>query len=104
MISRRGTILGGTAAAGVRADPQETRDLAQDQDYGNVVKDCEAALREVVDPEEADRQAFSDQEARLTAAGGREAVLARGTFGFSPVPGFKPVYEAAEARRGQSPA
>jgi choline-sulfatase len=63
-----------------------------------VVKDCDAALRRVVDPEAADRQAFSDQEERLAAAGGREAVLARGAFGFSPVPGVKPVYDSAEVR------
>jgi choline-sulfatase len=86
----------------LRADPQETRDLAQDQGYSGVVKDYEAALREIVDPEEADRQAFADQEARLAAAGGREAVLARGAFGFSPVPGVKPVYDAAEVRHEQS--
>ena len=82
------------------ADPQETRDLAEDPGYGGVRKDCEAALRRVVDPEAADRQAFSDQEERLAAAGGREAVLARGGFGFSPVPGVEPVYEGAEGRHG----
>jgi choline-sulfatase len=78
------------------ADPQERRDLARDQGYSGVLQDCETALRQVVDPEAADRQAFSDQAERLAAAGGREAVLARGAFGFSPVPGVKPVYEAAE--------
>jgi choline-sulfatase len=80
------------------ADPQETRDLAQEQGYGGVLQDCEAALRRIVDPEAADRQAFSDQEERLAAAGGREAVLARGAFGFSPVPGVKPIYDGAEVR------
>ena len=83
------------------ADPQEARDLAQDQGYSGVLRDCEAALRRIVNPEAADRQAFSDQAERLAAAGGREAVLARGAFGFSPVPGVKPVYEAAaEVRDG----
>jgi choline-sulfatase len=80
------------------ADPQEARDLAQEAGYGGVLKDCEAALRRIVDPEAADRQAFSDQAERLAAAGGREAVLSRGAFGFSPVPGVKPVYDAAEVR------
>jgi choline-sulfatase len=62
------------------------------------VKDCEAALRQVVDPEAADRQAFADQAQRLAAAGGAEAVLARGGFGFSPVPGTKAIYEGGETR------
>ena len=57
-----------------------------------LLRDCEAAPRRIVDPEAADRQAFADQEARLAAAGGREAVLSRGAFGFSPVPGVKPIY------------
>jgi choline-sulfatase len=73
-------------------DPQETRDLGQAPEYGSIAKDCEAVLRRIVDPEAADRQAFADQEARIAALGGREAVLARGSFGFSPVPGTKPVY------------
>ena len=77
------------------ADPHETRDLAQDPAYGDVLADCERALRRVVDPEAADRQAFADQEKRLAAAGGREAVLARGGFGFSPVPGVKAQYEGS---------
>jgi choline-sulfatase len=80
------------------ADPQEKRDLARDEGYGGVVKDCEAALRQVVDPEAADRQAFADQAQRLAAAGGAEAVLARGGFGFSPVPGTKAIYEGGETR------
>jgi choline-sulfatase len=73
-------------------DPQETRDLGCNPDYRGVIKDCEAALRRVVDPEAADRQAFADQERRVAELGGREAVLARGSFGFSPVPGTKAVY------------
>ena len=78
------------------ADSQETNDLGQNPDYRGVVKDCESVLRRVVNPEAADQQAFADQEARLSAAGGRESVLARGAFGFSPVPGIQPVYVAAE--------
>jgi choline-sulfatase len=81
------------------ADPQERRDLARDDGYRGVVKDCEVALRQLVDPEAADRQAFADQADRLAAEGGAEAVLARGGFGFSPVPGTKAIYEGAEARQ-----
>lgn len=74
------------------ADPHETRDLAREPGYGGLVADCEAALRQVVDPEAADAQARSDQAARIESLGGREAILAKGSFGYSPVPGATPVY------------
>jgi len=74
------------------ADPYETRDLGQDPGYRGLVADCEAELRKVVDPEAADRQARADQGARIAKLGGREAILAKGSFGYSPVPGTKPVY------------
>src|SRR5262249_3939486 len=65
----------------LEADPQENRDIACEEGYARVLRDCEAALRQVVDPEAADRQAFADQAERLAAAGGAEAVLIRGGFG-----------------------
>ena len=73
-------------------DPLETRDLGQDDAYRGVVEDCEAALRRVVNPEAADAQARADQAAKIASLGGKEAILAKGSFGFSPVPGTKPVY------------
>jgi choline-sulfatase len=80
------------------SDPQETTDLGLDPRYSGVVADCEAQLRSVVDPDAANALAFADQAKRIAALGGREAILARGSFGFSPVPGTKPVYgETAQA-------
>ena len=73
-------------------DPHETRDLGQDTAYRGVIAEAEAALRDIVDPEAADRQARADQAAKIAELGGREAILARGAFGYSPVPGTKPVY------------
>ena len=73
-------------------DPQETRDLAREPGYAGLVADCETELRRVVDPEAADALARSDQAAKIAAMGGREAILARGSFGYSPTPGTKPVY------------
>jgi len=74
------------------ADPQETRDLARQAGYDGLVTDCERELRRVVDPEAADALAKADQRARIEAFGGREAIIARGSFGYSPTPGTKPVY------------
>jgi choline-sulfatase len=76
----------------LEADPYETRDLGEYPDYRGLVTDCEAALRKVVDPEAADAQARKDQGAKIAKLGGREAILAKGSFGHSPVPGTKPVY------------
>ncbi|HEU0063157.1 MAG TPA: sulfatase-like hydrolase/transferase [Hyphomicrobiaceae bacterium] len=76
----------------LEADPQETRDLAPLAGYAGLVADCEALLRQIVDPERVDTQARQDQAARIAALGGREAILAKGSFGHSPVPGTEPVY------------
>ena len=74
------------------ADPQETRDLAREPGYAGLVADCEKELRRVVDPDAADALAKADQRARIAAFGGREAILKRGSFGYSPAPGTQPVY------------
>jgi choline-sulfatase len=73
-------------------DPQETRDLALESAYQGLVSDCEAELRCVVDPDATDALAKADQRARIAAMGGREAIIARGSFGYSPTPGTTPVY------------
>jgi choline-sulfatase len=73
-------------------DPQETWDLAREPGYQGLLADCQAALRRVVDPDAADALAKADQGARIAAMGGREAIIARGSFGHSPTPGTKPVY------------
>jgi choline-sulfatase len=49
-------------------------------------------MRRVVDPEVADALARADQAAKIAELGGREAILGRGSFGYSPTPGTKPVY------------
>jgi hypothetical protein len=36
--------------------------------------------------------AKADQRARIAAMGGREAIIARSSFGYSPTPGTTPVY------------
>ena len=71
----------------LEADPMECRDLGRDPAHRETVYRCEAALRKVVDPEAADRRARADQKARIDEFGGREAVIRRGSFGHSPIPG-----------------
>jgi choline-sulfatase len=73
-------------------DPHERVDLGRNHDYGAVIADCEAALRKVVDPETADRLAKADQRTHIEKYGGKDAILKRGTFRYSPPPGAKPAY------------
>ena len=75
--------------------PGITVDIFAAAEWGNnpaAFAECEAALRKVVDPEAADKLAKSDQAARIAAVGGKEAILKRGTFRYSPPPGVKPSY------------
>ena len=72
----------------LEADPEETTNVADHPDHADARRDCEAALRAVVDPEKADRQAKDDQNALIEKFGGREAALTTGTPGATPVPGL----------------
>jgi len=74
------------------ADPHERSDLGRNPAYQAVIADCEVRLREVVDPEAADRLARADQQAKIEAHGGKDAILKRGTFRYSPPPGAKAAY------------
>ena len=74
------------------ADPQETRDLAREDGYQGLVADCEARCGGSSIPKRPTRWPKADQRARIEAFGGREAILKRGSFGYSPAPGTTPVY------------
>ena len=71
------------------ADPEERHDLVAEARpaAAGLVRRFEAELRSMLDPEAVDRRAKTDQAAQVEAYGGREAVLARGTFANSPTPG-----------------
>jgi choline-sulfatase len=70
-------------------DPEETNDLAEDPAFAQICTEYEAALRAIVDPEAADRQAKDDQNAVVEFHGGREKVLRDklGAQSYTPVPG-----------------
>jgi choline-sulfatase len=73
-------------------DPQERNDRGTDPGYEGLIRDCLNDLRRIVDPEAVDRRARADQEARIAQFGGRQAIIARGSFGHSPIPGEKASY------------
>lgn len=64
----------------LESDPLELNDLGEDADHATVRSECEALLRTVVDPDAANAQAFTDQEAKIESHGGVEAVIKRGHF------------------------
>ena len=72
------------------ADPEELVDLAGDARHAATLRECEAHLRRVLDPEEVDARAKKRQAQLLAEYGGREAALARGDLGFTPAPGTRP--------------
>ena len=74
------------------ADPNERTDLGRDPQYAAVIRECEEALRRVVDPEAVDKLAKADQAAKIAEHGGKDAILKRGTFRYSPPPGAKAAY------------
>ena len=76
----------------LESDPQERNDLGRSSEFAAVIRECETRLRSVVDPEAADRQARADQRRYIEKHGGRDAILKRGTFRYSPPPGTKAAY------------
>jgi choline-sulfatase len=74
------------------ADPREEVDLADDPASLPVLEDFEKRLRGILDPEATDQKAKADQRAVVESFGGRDAVLARGAFDNSPVPGESPAF------------
>ena len=56
-------------------------------DRRGIRSDCEGLLRDILDPEAVNRQAFADQARKIETLGGREAILTREgvSFGFTPL-------------------
>ena len=75
-------------------DPWELTNLAGLPEHAARVRRCAAELRALLDPDSVNAEAHADQVARVVAAGGREAVLARGAFTNSPVPGEQPAFRS----------
>jgi choline-sulfatase len=71
------------------ADPEELRDLAADPSARDTLRECEAHLRAMLDPEAVDARAKARQRTLLESFGGREKALARGDLGFTPAPGTR---------------
>jgi len=74
-------------------DPEELHDLGTDQAFSKERKACHEKLLAMLNPEEVDRKAKRRQAELVAAHGGREAVIRRGSFAYSPPPGFKAEFD-----------
>ena len=77
-------------------DPNELHDLSEDQNHASALELMQGELRSILDPQAIDARAKSDQQRLIAQYGGRQAVLARGTFANSPVPGETPQFLATD--------
>jgi choline-sulfatase len=71
------------------ADLEELVDLVGDARHADTLRECEARLRAVLDPQAVDRRAKARQRSLLAAFGGRDKALSRGDLGFTPAPGTR---------------
>jgi choline-sulfatase len=60
----------------LEADPEESTNLAERPEYAATVKQLDAMLREIVDPEDADRRANEAQRLLIESKGGPDQVMA----------------------------
>ena len=74
-------------------DPEELRDLGTEMTHKAVREECHRKLLAMLNPEEVDRKAKRRQAELVAAHGGREAVIRRGSFAYSPPPGFKAEFD-----------
>jgi choline-sulfatase len=74
------------------SDPEELTSLHNDPAHADALKAMESELRAICDPEAVDEAAYQSQCAKVEAAGGREALMARGKYQGTPAPGHDPVF------------
>ena len=71
----------------LESDPEELSDLGGNPKFEGVLQACREKLWAICDPNAVDARAKARQAVLLAENGGREAVIARGDLGFTPVPG-----------------
>ena len=70
----------------LQADPEELCDLAGDPAHAHVVRQMEAELRRICDPEAVDALAKRDQRAMIERLGGPQMAATMGAGGATPAP------------------
>ena len=76
----------------LESDPLELKDLGNEPEFTDQLNSMEKELRTHLDPEKVDQKAKDKLAERLELGGGMEAVLAKGSPGYTPAPGEEPEY------------
>jgi len=66
-------------------DPQELVNLADNREHVDTVTGLRDQLFQILDPEEVNRQAFSDQARMVETLGGMDTILAMPSFNHTPI-------------------
>lgn len=66
-------------------DPRELVNLADDVAHATTLGELRNQLLQILDPEEVNRQAFTDQAAMIETLGGMEAIMALPSFNHTPL-------------------
>jgi choline-sulfatase len=69
----------------IENDPHELLNLADDPEHADSLAGLGEQLFEILDPEEVNRQAFSDQARMIDTLGGMAAILAMPSFNHTPI-------------------
>jgi choline-sulfatase len=70
----------------LQTDPEELNDLAEKPEYAGVLRDMEAELRRICDPEAVDALAKHDQQEMIERLGGVQVASTMGAGGATPAP------------------
>lgn len=70
-------------------DPEELRNLALNPAFNGLLREFDAQLRRIVDPEKVDGAAKADQQALIDRYGGRDAVINKPSRSATPAPSLE---------------
>ncbi|QYU71243.1 sulfatase-like hydrolase/transferase [Leptolyngbya sp. 15MV] len=70
----------------LESDPEELRDLAADPAHATLLREMEARLRTMLDPDAVDAEAKAAQAAMIAHHGGLDAIRARERMAYTPPP------------------
>lgn len=66
-------------------DPREMKNLADDADHAQILRQLIGQLEQILDPEEVNRKAFADQAKMIERLGGMETIMAMPSFNHTPL-------------------